>query len=234
MKKITIAIDGFSSTGKSSVAKLLAKKLGYIYVDSGAMYRAVTLYALQKGNISDSGLDTEALINALPEIQITYSFHPETQEAALFLNGQRVDEEIRKMPVANWVSQVAKIPEVRTKLVEIQRQLGAEKGVVMDGRDIGSVVFPDAELKIFLTASPHERARRRYAEFQKQGDSISFEEVLKNVQERDFIDTTRQDSPLIQVPDAVEVDNTFLSLDETFAHLLALAEEKINDETGNT
>lgn len=233
MKKITIAIDGFSSTGKSSVAKLLAKKLGYIYVDSGAMYRAVTLYALQKGCVNEGKLDSAALLQALPNIQITYSIDPQTQQADLFLNSVRVDKEIRTMAVSNWVSQVAKIPQVRSKLVEIQRQLGAQKGVVMDGRDIGSVVFPDAELKIFLTASPHERARRRYAQYQKEGDTITFEEVLKNVQQRDFIDTTRHDSPLIQASDAIEVDNTFLSLSETFTQLLALAEEKIKDEIDN-
>lgn len=226
MRKITIAIDGYSSTGKSSVAKLLAKELGYIYVDSGAMYRAVTLYAMQNDLVTEGIVNEKLLTQALSDIKIELSINPATKQAEMFLNGKNVENEIRSLAVSELVSQVAKITDVRKKLVEIQRQIGTEKAVVMDGRDIGSVVFPDAELKIFLTASPEERARRRFLEYQAKGEDISYEEVLKNVQQRDYLDTHRNDSPLIVAEGAITVDNTEMDLPETLKILLQLAQKK--------
>lgn len=230
MRKITIAIDGYSSTGKSSVAKLLAKELGYIYVDSGAMYRAVTLYAMQNDLVTEGIVNEKLLTQALSDIKIELSINPATKQAEMFLNGKNVENEIRSLAVSELVSQVAKITDVRKKLVEIQRQIGTEKAVVMDGRDIGSVVFPDAELKIFLTASPEERARRRFLEYQAKGEDISYEEVLKNVQQRDYLDTHRNDSPLIVAEGAITVDNTEMDLPETLKMLLQLAQKKITSK----
>lgn len=230
MRKITIAIDGYSSTGKSSVAKLLAKELGYIYVDSGAMYRAVTLYAMQNDLVTEGIVNEKLLTQALSDIKIELSINPATKQAEMFLNGKNVENEIRSLAVSELVSQVAKITDVRKKLVEIQRQIGTEKAVVMDGRDIGSVVFPNAELKIFLTASPEERARRRFLEYQAKGEDISYEEVLKNVQQRDYLDTHRNDSPLIVAEGAITVDNTEMDLPETLKILLQLAQKKITSK----
>lgn len=230
MRKITIAIDGYSSTGKSSVAKLLAKELGYIYVDSGAMYRAVTLYAMQNDLVTEGIVNEKLLTQALSDIKIELSINPATKQAEMFLNGKNVENEIRSLAVSELVSQVAKITDVRKKLVEIQRQIGTEKAVVMDGRDIGSVVFPNAELKIFLTASPEERARRRFLEYQAKGEDISYEEVLKNVQQRDYLDTHRNDSPLIVAEGAITVDNTEMDLPETLKMLLQLAQKKITSK----
>lgn len=228
MKKITIAIDGFSSTGKSTLAKQLAKHLGYVYVDTGAMYRAVALFAMQKGYISSSNFDKQALINDIPNIKLHFEFNADLGFAEMFLNDVNVEKEIRTIEVSSFVSKVAEVSEVRAKLVEQQKAMGKNKAIVMDGRDIGTVVFPDAELKIFMTASAETRAQRRFDELEAKGDNVSYEDVLKNVQERDYIDTHRDDSPLVIADDAIEIDNSYLSREEQFAAVLELVEEIIN------
>ncbi|MFB9056563.1 (d)CMP kinase [Mariniflexile ostreae] len=222
MTKITIAIDGFSSTGKSTVAKQLAKHLGYVYVDTGAMYRAVTFYAMQKKLISTKAFDVASLIKQLPNIRVHFVFNEDVGFAEVYLNDLNVETEIRSLDVSSFVSKVAAISEVRQKLVEQQQKLGAEKGVVMDGRDIGTVVFPDAELKLFMTASAETRAKRRYDELLERGDRVAYEAVLKNVQERDYIDSNREDSPLMKADDAIEIDNSNMSLKEQFDKILHL------------
>ena len=226
-KKITIAIDGFSSTGKSTLAKQLANKLGYVYVDTGAMYRAVTLFAMQNGYISAEFFDKETLINSLPAIKLQFKFNPELGYGEMYLNDVNVEVEIRKIEVSGFVSIVAEVSEVRSKLVEQQQEMGKDKGIVMDGRDIGTVVFPDAELKIFMTATASTRAQRRYDELTQKGDVVTYEAVLKNVEERDYIDTHREDSPLIIAKNAVEIDNSHLSREEQFDLVLTL----VNDVT---
>ncbi|MEY4039077.1 MAG: hypothetical protein RIR67_1389 [Bacteroidota bacterium] len=223
-KKITIAIDGFSSTGKSTLAKQLAKHLGYIYVDTGAMYRAVALFAMQNDFISVNSLDKIGLINSLKNIILEFKFNPDLGFAEMYLNGQNVEKEIRTIEVSGFVSKVAEISEVRSKLVEQQQEMGKNKAIVMDGRDIGTVVFPDAELKIFMTASAATRAQRRFDELQQKGDSVTYEEVLKNVEERDYIDTHREDSPLVMADDAVEIDNSHLTREEQFEAVLDLVD----------
>ena len=225
MKKITIAIDGFSSTGKSTLAKELANKLGYIYVDSGAMYRAVALFAMQNGYIQSDFFDKQTLVNSLSSIKLQFKFNPDLGFAAMYLNDLNVENEIRTIEVSNLVSKVAEISEVRSKLVEQQQEMGKEKGIVMDGRDIGTVVFPDAELKIFMNASAQTRAQRRFDELISKGQTVTFEEVLKNVQERDYIDTHRDDSPLIIADDAVEIDNSYLTRKEQFDLVLELVND---------
>ena len=222
MKKITIAIDGYSSTGKSTLAKQLAKHLGYIYVDTGAMYRAVTLYAMQNNFINAKHFDTNALIESLNQITLEFHFNPDLGFAEMYLNGNNVETEIRSLAVSNFVSKVAEVSQVRAKLVEQQQQMGKKKGIVMDGRDIGTVVFPNAELKIFMTASAQTRAQRRFEELLAKGDNVTFDEVLKNVEERDFIDTHRQDSPLIIAQDAIEIDNSNITREEQFDIVLDL------------
>lgn len=221
-KKITIAIDGFSSTGKSTLAKQLAKYLGYIYVDTGAMYRAVTFYAMEHGIISENHFDKKSLIEKLPKISLQFLFNPDLGFAEIYLNEKNVETEIRTLAVSNFVSKIAEISEVRAKLVEQQQQMGKNKGIVMDGRDIGTVVFTDAELKLFMTASPETRAKRRYDELIEKGQEVTYEEVLKNVQERDYIDTHREDSPLTKAADAIEIDNSHLSIQEQFDKVLEL------------
>lgn len=228
MKNITIAIDGFSSTGKSTLAKQLAKHLGYIYVDTGAMYRAVTLFSMQNGYISAEYFDKETLINSLPNIKLHFEFNAEVGFAEMFLNNVNVEKEIRTIEVSNFVSKIAEVSQVRAKLVEQQQEMGKNKGIVMDGRDIGTVVFPDAELKIFMTASAETRAQRRFDELQAKGDNVTYEEVLKNVQERDYIDSHRADSPLVIADGAIEIDNSYLSREEQFAAVLELVDEVIN------
>lgn len=225
MKKITIAIDGYSSTGKSTLAKQLAKHLGYVYVDTGAMYRAVALFAMQNGYISSEYFDKGTLINSVPNIKLHFEFNPELGFAEMFLNDVNVEKEIRTIEVSSYVSKIAEVSQVRSKLVEQQQEMGKNKGIVMDGRDIGTVVFPDAELKIFMTASPETRAQRRFDELQAKGDDVSYEEVLKNVQERDYIDTHRDDSPLVIAEDAIEIDNSYLTREEQFDVVLELVEE---------
>ncbi len=225
MDKITIAIDGYSSTGKSTLAKQLAKHLGYVYVDTGAMYRAVTYFAMEHGYITADFFDKQTLINSLPNIKLHFVFNADLGFAEMYLNDVNVEKQIRTIEVSNFVSKIAEVSEVRAKLVEQQKEMGRNKGIVMDGRDIGTVVFPDAELKIFMTASPETRAQRRFEELQAKGDSVSFEEVLKNVQERDYIDTHRQDSPLVIADDAIEIDNSYLTREEQFNAVLELVEE---------
>jgi cytidylate kinase len=220
--QITIAIDGFSSTGKSTIAKALAKKLGYIYVDTGAMYRAVTLYAMNHNFVSLDNFDREALVRSLPSISLTFKFNVDKGFAEIYLNGVNVENEIRTLEVSQLVSKVSANSSVRKKLVFEQQVMGKDKGIVMDGRDIGTVVFPDAEIKLFMTASPDTRAQRRYKELITKGDAVSYEEILQNVVERDHLDSTRKDSPLIKAEDAIEIDNSDLGLNEQFDKIYAL------------
>lgn len=227
MKKITIAIDGFSSTGKSTLAKALAKALGYIYIDTGAMYRAVTLFAMRKGLISTKSFDEARLVELLDTFDVHFEYNVSKGYADIYLNQENVEELIRTLEVSQFVSQVAAVSQVRKKLVEQQQILGRAKGVVMDGRDIGTVVFPDAELKIFMTASPEIRAERRFKELQEKNSAVVYEDVLRNVVERDQIDTSRKDSPLVKADDAIEVDNSSLSREEQFDLILQLVKERI-------
>ncbi len=226
-KKITIAIDGHSSTGKSTAAKQLASTLGYVFVDSGAMYRAVSLFALSEKMVHNGKLDAQKLIDKLQDITIHFKHNPQTDKADVYLNGENVESQIRTLEVSAVVSLVAEISEVRAKLVAQQQEMGKAKGVVMDGRDIGTVVFPDAELKVFMTAAPDVRAKRRYDELQERGDEVSYEEVLKNVIERDRIDSTRDDSPLVQAEDALLLDTSVMSREEQFDLLKGWALERI-------
>lgn len=220
MKKIVIAVDGHSSSGKSTMAKDLAKEIGYTYVDSGAMYRAVTLYGLRHRLFGEGKVDEERLRASLPDIRITFRFNEETGRLDTYLNGENVEKEIRGMEVADWVSPVAALDFVRHSLVAKQREMGQAKGIVMDGRDIGTVVFPDAELKIFVTASPEVRARRRMEELKAKGEPVSFEEVLENIKKRDHIDSTRKESPLRKAADARLLDNSDMSVEEQRAWLI--------------
>jgi cytidylate kinase len=221
-KKITIAIDGFSSTGKSTLAKQLARVLNYIYVDSGAMYRAVTLYALQNGYITKDHFDENALIEKLPDVTLKFFFNTSLAHSEVYLNGVNVENQIRTMEISNLVSKIATVHNVRLKLVEQQRFMGRDKGVVMDGRDIGTVVFPDAEIKLFMTSGSDVRAQRRYDELLAQRQIVTYNEVLKNIQERDYIDTNRADSPLKKADDAIEFDNSYLTIEEQFERILQM------------
>ncbi|MCF6182787.1 (d)CMP kinase [Lutibacter sp.] len=230
MKKITIAIDGFSSTGKSTIAKQLAKKLHYIYVDSGAMYRAVTLYFMQHDLISKHKFNKNKLIIALEKIELKFKFNEKLGYGEIYLNNVNVESKIRSLEVSNLVSKVAEVSEIRKKMVTQQQAMGINKGIVMDGRDIGTVVFPKAELKLFITASADVRAKRRFDELTKKGDKVSFDSILKNVKERDFIDTTRKDSPLIKAGDAIEIDNSKLGLEEQFQKIYKIALKIINKD----
>ena len=219
MKKITIAIDGFSSTGKSTLAKQLAKKLEYVYVDTGAMYRAVTLFAMKSGFVESGEVDEDALVKSLGDIELNFIFNSDLGYAEMYLNGENVEKEIRTMPVSKNVSQVSVIAAVRGKLVAMQQAMGADKGLVMDGRDIGTVVFPDAELKIFMTASPEKRAVRRYKELLDRGEDVVYADILENVQKRDYIDSNRAISPLKRADDAIEFDNSDLGLEDQFQRI---------------
>jgi len=228
MGKITIAIDGYSSTGKSTIAKRLAASLNYIYVDTGAMYRAVTLFALQAGIINKDGhLDEAALVDKLSEIHLQFVPNEETGRSEMYLNDQNVEQEIRTLHVSGFVSKVAAIKEVREKLVKMQQAMGKDKGIVMDGRDIGAVVFPEAELKLFMTASPETRATRRYKELLEKGEAVTYEEVLRNVEERDRFDSTRTVSPLTKAKDAIEFDNSDMGLEEQFERIHDFAQRVI-------
>ncbi len=221
MKKITIAIDGHSSCGKSTMAKELARQLGYVYVDTGAMYRTVTLFAMRHNLfLADGEVDTDALRKCMPEIEVSFRFNEETGRPDAYLNGECVEKVIRSIEVSNHVSKVAAIPFVREAMVDQQRRMGAEKGIVMDGRDIGTTVFPDAELKIFVTASSQVRAQRRYDELKEKGMPADFDEILKNVEERDYIDSHREVSPLRQAPDALLLDNSNMTIPEQNAWLM--------------
>lgn len=228
MKKIIVAIDGHSSCGKSTMAKDLAREVGYIYVDTGAMYRAVTLFAMRNNLFDAEGnINTERLEQLLPEVKISFKLDPKTSRPMACLNGEVVEQEIRSLEVSQHVSPIAALPFVRAKLVEQQQAMGREKGIVMDGRDIGTVVFPEAELKIFVTASAEIRAQRRYKELQAKGMPADFDDILKNVEERDYIDSHRATSPLRQADDALVLDNSHLTIEEQKKWLM----EKFNEKT---
>jgi cytidylate kinase len=229
MKKITIAIDGFSSCGKSTMAKDLAREVGYIYVDTGAMYRSVTLYALRNGFFADNNsIDTEGLEKEMDNIKISFQLNPETGKPDTYLNGECVEKEIRSMEVSTRVSPIATLPFVRTALVAQQQRMGQDKGIVMDGRDIGTTVFPDAELKIYVTASAEVRAQRRYDELVAKGMPADFEDILKNVKERDYIDSHREVSPLRKADDALELDNSNMTIAEQKQWLMEQFNNAIN------
>ncbi len=228
MKKITIAIDGYSSCGKSTMAKDLAREVGYIYVDTGAMYRAVTLFAMRNGVFdADDNIDEARLKALLPDVKLTFKLNSETKLPEVCLNGECVERDIRTLEVSQHVSPIAALPFVREKLVEQQQAMGNEKGIVMDGRDIGTVVFPDAELKIFVTASAEIRAQRRFKELEAKGMPANFDEILQNVEQRDYIDTHRETSPLRQADDALVLDNSHLTIAEQKVWLM----EKFNERT---
>ena len=230
MKKITIAIDGFSSCGKSTMAKDLAKQLGYIYVDTGAMYRAVTLFAMQHGLFNaDGSVKTQDLQQQMSHINITIKLNKLTGRPDTYLNNELVESNIRTLEVSNHVSQIAAIPFVREAMVAQQQRLGKDKAVVMDGRDIGTVVFPEAELKVFVTASAEVRAQRRYDELKEKGIPADFNDILKNVEERDYIDSHREVSPLRKAPDAIELDNSHMTIAEQSAWLMKLVKERIGE-----
>ncbi|NQX97945.1 MAG: (d)CMP kinase [Flavobacteriales bacterium] len=227
MNRIIIAIDGYSSCGKSTMAKEIANQLNYVYIDTGAMYRAITLYALRNDLVSDNHFDREQLINSLTKMHVSFSYSSDLNRSETYLNSENIEQEIRGIEVSNHVSKIAQVKEVRAKLVQIQRQLGKGKGLVMDGRDIGSVVFPNAELKIFMTADYRIRAQRRFDELQAKGDVISFDEVLNNIISRDNDDTSRSENPLIQSEDAVVIDNSEITKDEQLKLALQLADDRI-------
>ena len=227
-KKITIAIDGFSSTGKSTIAKLIANKYNYIYVDTGAMYRAVTLFAKNNGFVAQDFLDQDSLIARLSEISLRFQFNENLGFAEMLLNNTNVEKEIRTLEISQLVSKIAAISEVRKKLVAEQQVMEKNGGIVMDGRDIGTVVFPDAELKIFMIASSEKRAKRRYNELIEKGDIVSYEDILFNLQERDRLDSTRDDSPLVKANNAIEIDNSDLGIEEQFEKICELVENIIN------
>ena len=225
--KIVIAIDGHSSCGKSTIAKAIAVKFGYIFIDSGAMYRAVTLFALRNKLVSDQVLKQAELIALLPEIKIGFRYNPSLQKSETYLNGENVEDEIRQLWVSQYVSPVATIAEVRAAMVRLQQEMGKNKGIVMDGRDIGTVVFPDAELKLFVTASAEIRAQRRFDELTAKGETVSYEEILQNVQERDHIDSTREASPLRKADDALVLDNSHMTREEQLEWVIARVEEQL-------
>lgn len=229
MKKITIAIDGHSSCGKSTMAKDLAREVGYVYVDTGAMYRSVTLYALRHGLFTSDGIDQEALRRQLPDIHISFRFNPETGRPDTYLNGELVEQQIRTMEVSSHVSPVAALGFVREAMVAQQQQMGQGGGVVMDGRDIGTVVFPHAELKIFVTASAEVRAQRRYDELKQKGMAADYADILRNVEERDYIDSHREVSPLRQAPDAILLDNSHMTIPQQKEWLLERFREAAAD-----
>lgn len=227
-KKITIAIDGFSSCGKSTLAKALAYELGYVFVDTGAMYRAVTLFCFRKGFITKESVNQNAIINHLNQIEIHFERNKETSKLEIYLNNEVVEREIRSLEISSLVSKVASIKEVRQKLVVEQKKMGEKGGVVMDGRDIGSVVFPHAELKLFVTASPEVRTDRRFKELLSTEPNITREEIRQNLEERDHLDSTRSESPLIQTEDAVVLDNSDINQQEQLEFALELVRERLN------
>lgn len=229
MKKITIAVDGFSSCGKSTMAKDLAREVGYIYIDSGAMYRAVTLYSIENGIFNGDVIDTERLKKEIGNIHISFRLNPQTGRPDTYLNGVNVENKIRTMEVSSKVSPISTLDFVREKMVEQQQAMGQEKGIIMDGRDIGTTVFPDAELKIFVTATPEIRAQRRFDELKAKGQEAGFDEILENVKQRDYIDQNREVSPLRKAEDALMLDNSELTVEEQKKWLL----EQFNKVVGN-
>lgn len=225
MKKITIAIDGFSSCGKSTLAKALAARLGYFYVDSGAMYRAVTLFAIKHGYIKNNEVNSDAISYNLDKINIWFKYNNNSKSSETYLNGENVEKEIRGIQVSSFVSNVSAIKEVRKKMVAIQQEMGREKGVVMDGRDIGTTVFPQAELKLFMTADPDVRAQRRFIEYKTKGETVAIDEIKKNLEKRDYEDTHRKESPLVKAKDAVMFDNSDLNQTEQLDYVLKLIKD---------
>ncbi len=228
-KDIIVAIDGHASCGKSTLAKKIAQTLHYSYIDTGAMYRAVTLFALENNLITNKRVDNQAVIQKLDEIKIDFIYDETSGKSVTYLNGKNVEAEIRTMRVSEFASPIATIKEVRQKLVAMQQKMGKNKRITMDGRDIGSVVFPDADLKIFLTASPKVRAKRRFDELTAKGEKVNFDEILENVITRDKIDSTRAESPLIQTEDAILIDNSNLNINETYAVAMAIIAEKFGN-----
>ena len=226
--RLSIAIDGYSSCGKSTIAKDLAKKLNYIYIDSGAMYRAVTLYAMEQNLINDNDVDLKALEEQLPKIDISFEFNRKTKLNETYLNGKNVEVEIRRLDVSNKVSLISAIDFVRHRLVELQRDMATDGRVVMDGRDIGTVVLPNADLKIFMTAKPEIRAERRFKELQKKGEDVSIEEIMENIEQRDHLDTTRKVSPLRKADDAIALDNSNLTTEEQLYWIIKIVENILN------
>jgi len=228
-KKLIIAIDGYSSCGKSTFAKAIAKELNYIYIDSGAMYRAVTLYCIRRGFISDDRLNVAGIVNELKDIHIEFVYNTVISEYETFLNSENVETEIRGLEVSSRVSRISQIHQVRSRLVELQRQIGVLKGIVMDGRDIGTVVFPDADLKIFMTASVDIRAKRRYDELRSKGMDVNMKEIRNNIVARDITDENRDISPLRRAEDALVLDNSRMTVGEQMEWIRKIIEEKLND-----
>ncbi|HEY5469251.1 MAG TPA: (d)CMP kinase [Bacteroidales bacterium] len=228
-KKLIIAIDGYSSCGKSTFAKSIAKELNYIFIDSGAMYRTVTLYSIRKGFIGNGGLNTKGVLSEINNIHIDFVFNTEINEYETFLNSENVEKEIRSMEVASHVSRISQIPEVRARMVDLQRKIGVNKGIVMDGRDIGTVVFPDADIKIFMTASVDIRTKRRHDELREKGIVIDFEEIKRNLIARDIADENRDISPLRRADDAIILDNSRMSVEEQMLWIKSIIQKKIND-----
>ena len=227
-KKIIVAIDGFSSCGKSTMAKNLARETNYIYIDTGAMYRAVSLFCIRNGWMTENEMDIESIDKNISDIKLEF-INNDKGNADIYLNGENVESQIRTLEVANGASRVSTIAAVRKELVRQQQLMGSQKGIVMDGRDIGTVVFPNADLKLFMTASPETKAQRRFDELIEKGQQVTFEEVLQNVQERDYIDTHRDDSPLVKAEDAIEIDNSHLSKKEQFELVMELVNEELEE-----
>ena len=228
-KKVTIAIDGYSSCGKSTFAKMIAKELNYIFIDSGAMYRAITLWCVRNNFVSDNHIDTESIVDGLKNISVSFVLNSETNTPEIFLNSENVENQIRSLEVTKYVSVISQIPEVRNRLVELQRKIGADKGIVMDGRDIGTVVFPDADIKIFMTASVDIRAKRRYDEFKAKGIDVNFEEIRSGIIARDIADENRDISPLRKADDAITLDNSRMSVDAQMSWIKEIIEKKLNE-----
>jgi cytidylate kinase len=228
-KKLIIAIDGYSSCGKSTFARLIAKELNYIFIDSGAMYRAVTLFCMREKYITSNGVDTSGILSRIREIHIDFVYNPDLNEYETFLNSENVEREIRGMEVTANVSQISQIHEVRERMVELQREIGVSKGIVMDGRDIGTVVFPDADIKVFMTASLDIRAKRRHDELKNNGININFEEIKRSITSRDIADENRDISPLRRADDAIVLDNSRMTVDEQMIWIRKIIDNKIND-----
>jgi len=229
VKKVTIAIDGYSSCGKSTFAKMIAKELNYIFIDSGAMYRAITLWCVRNNFVSDNHIDPESIVDELKNISVNFVLNSETNTPEIFLNSENVENQIRSLEVTKYVSAISQISEVRSRLVELQRKIGADKGIVMDGRDIGTVVFPDADIKIFMTASVDIRAKRRYDEFKAKGIDVNFEEIRSGIIARDIADENRDISPLRKADDAITLDNSRMSVEAQMSWIKEIIEKKLNE-----